>query len=80
VAVKFSGDISAEPVVRGPKIEHVANLDLRNDENRPSLTSSAVAEERQQVLSKNTIDELSDAITGVNDIGFGTLWSANIPE
>jgi len=47
VAVKSSGDISAKPV-RGQKIEAhvVTDLDLRNDENRPSLTSSAVAEER----------------------------------
>ena len=45
--MKSSGDISAEPV-RGQKIEeHVAtDLDLRNDENRLSLTSSVVAEER----------------------------------
>jgi len=37
VAVKFSGDIYAEPV-RGQKIEEqvVTDLDLRNDENRPS--------------------------------------------
>jgi len=43
VAVKFSGDISSEPV-NGQKIEeHVGiDLDLRNDENRPSLTSDAV--------------------------------------
>jgi len=47
VAVKSSGDISAEPV-RGQKSEEhvVTDLDGRNDENRPSLTS-AVAEERQ---------------------------------
>jgi len=43
-------------------------LDLRNDENRSSLTSGAVAEERQDVSSKNTIDEMADAITGSNDI------------
>jgi len=56
VTVKSSGDISAESV-RGQKIEeHVfTDLDLRNDENRP-LTSSAAAEERQEVSSKNTID------------------------
>jgi len=53
VAVKSSGDISAESV-RGQKIEEhvVTDLDLRNDENRPSSTSSAVAEERQDVSSK----------------------------
>jgi len=52
MAVKFSGDISAEPA-RGRKIEkHIAtNLDLRNDDNRPVLTSGAVAE-RQDVSSK----------------------------
>jgi len=38
---------------------------LRNDDNRPSLTSGA-AKERQDVSSINTIDELSDAITGGN--------------
>jgi len=44
--VKPSGDISAEPV-KDQKIEEhvVAKLDLRNDENRPSLTSGAVTEE-----------------------------------
>jgi len=51
----------------------VTDLDLRNDENRSSLTSSAVAEERQDVSSKN-------AITGGNDIGLWALWPANIPE
>jgi len=37
VAVKSSGDISAEPV-RGQKIEEhvVTDLDARNDDNRPS--------------------------------------------
>jgi len=33
------------------------DLDVRNDENRPSLTSGALAEERQEVSSKNMIDE-----------------------
>ena len=81
VAVKSSGDISAE-LVRGQKIEkHVVTaLDLRNDENRPSSTSSAVAEERQDVSSKNTIDRMADAITGGNDIGLWALCPANIPE
>jgi len=51
--------------------------DLRNDDNRPSLTSGSAAEERQEVSSKNTMDELSDAITGDKDIG---LWSSNIPK
>ena len=73
-----SGDISAEPVRRQKIEEHVGiDLDLRKDENRLSLTSGAVAEERQEVSSKNTIDDMADAITGGNDIGF---WSANIPE
>jgi len=78
VPVKSSGDISAEPV-RGQKIEEhvVADLHLCNDENRPSLTSGAVAEERQEVSSKNTIDETADTSAVGNDIG---LWSANIPE
>jgi len=78
VVIKSSGDISAEPV-RGQKIEEhlVTDLDPRNDENRPSLTSGAAAEERQEVSSKNTADELSDAFTGGKDIG---LWSSNIPE
>ena len=77
MAVKSSGDISEEPV-RGQKIEEqvVTDLDVRNDDNRPSLTSVA-AEERHEVSSTNTIDELSDATTGGKDIG---LWISNIPE
>jgi len=80
VAVKSSGEISAEPV-RGQKIEEhvVTDLDLRNDENRPSLTNGAVTEERQDVSSKNTIDEMAEAITEGNDIGLWVLWPANIP-
>ena len=59
MAVKSSGDISAEPV-RGQKIEEhvVTDLDVRNDENRPSLTSGAAAE-HQEVSSKNTMDEFA---------------------
>jgi len=78
VAVKSTGDISAEPV-RGQKIEEhvVTDLDVRNDDDRPGLTSGAVAEEGREVSSENTIDELVDAITGGKDIGF---WSSNIPE
>jgi len=78
VAVKSSGDISAEPV-RGQKIEEhvVTDLDLHNDDDRHSLTSSAAADERQEVSSKNTIDELADAITGGKDIG---LSSSDTPE
>jgi len=55
VAVKSSRDISAE-LVRGQKIEEhvVTDVDLRYDDNRPSLTSSAAAEECQDVSSKNT--------------------------
>jgi len=81
VAVKSSGDISAEPA-RGQKIEEqvVTDIDAHNDENRPSLTSSAVAEERQDVSSKNAIDEMADAVAGGNDIGLWALWQANIPE
>ena len=76
VSVKSSGDISAEPA-RGQKVEEdVKDLDLRNDKNRRSLTSSAVAEERQEISSKSTIDEIADAITGGNDIG---LLSASRP-
>ena len=74
--MKSSGDISEEPV-RGQKIEVGTDLDLRNDDNVLSLTSGAAAEERQKVSSKNTIDELSDAITGDKDIG---LWSSNVLE
>jgi len=55
----------------------VTDLDLRNDENRSSLTSGAVAEERQEVSSKNTIYEIAEAITTGKDIG---LWEANIPK
>jgi len=78
VAVKSSGDISAEPI-KGQQIEKhvVTDLDVRNDDSRPSLTSGGAAEERQEVSSINTIDELSDAITGGKDIG---LWSCNMPE
>jgi len=47
VAVKFSKDISAEPVRRQKIEEHVVtDLDLRNDEYRPGLTSNAVADLR----------------------------------
>jgi len=70
VAVKSNGDIFEEPV-RGQKIEKhvITEFDLRNDENRPSLTSSAVAEDRQDVSSKNTIDKIADPTTEGNDIG-----------
>ena len=58
--------------------EHVVtDLDVRNDDNRPSLNSGAAAEERQVISSKNATDELSDAITVGKDIG---LWSSDIPE
>jgi len=57
--MKSSGDISVDPVVRGQKIEEhaVTDLVLRNNENRPILTSGAapVAEGRQEASSKNTI-------------------------
>jgi len=81
VAVKSSRDISAEPV-RGQKIEEhvVTDIDVCNDENRPSLTSSAVQEERQDVSSKNTLNEMAHTITGGNDIGLWTLWPAYLPE
>jgi len=55
----------AEPV-RKQKIEKhaVTDLDLRNDENRPSLsTGGAPVAERQEVSSKNTIDKMADATT-----------------
>jgi len=63
VAVKSSGDFSAE-AARVQKIEEqvVADLDQRSDENTPSLTRGAVAEERQIVSSKYTIDEMADAM------------------
>jgi len=79
--MKSSGEISAEPV-RGQNIEEhvVTDLDLRNDENRPSLTSGAVAEKRQDVSSKNTIDEMADAFTAGNEIGHWAIWPTNIPE
>jgi len=59
--VKSSRDISGEPV-RAKKVEEqvITDLDLHNNGNRPSLTSDAVAEERQGVSSKNTIDEMAD--------------------
>jgi len=46
----------------------VTDLVPRNNENRPSLTCSAVAEDRQDVQSKTTIDEMAAANTGVKDI------------
>jgi len=58
----------------------VTDLDLRNDENRLSLASSAVAEEHHDVSSKSTMNEMADAITGGNHIGLWALWPANIPE
>ena len=78
MAVKSSGDISAK-LLRGQKIEEhvVTELDLCNDENRPSLTSGALAEERQDVSSKGTVDKMADVITGSNQIG---LESGHIPE
>jgi len=54
----------------------LTSLDVRNDDNRPSLTSSAAADYRQEVSSKNTVDELTDAIFEDIDIG---LWLPNIP-
>jgi len=79
VTVKTREDISAEPAREQEIKEHaVTDLDLRNEENRLSLISSAAtAEERQEVSSKNTINEMADAITGGNDIG---LWPARTPE
>ena len=70
MAVKSSGDFSAE-AARGQKIEEqvVADLDQRSDENTPSLTRGAVAEERQEASSNRIIDEMADAITGGSDIG-----------
>jgi len=56
----------------------VTNLDLRNDENRPSLTSNAVAEERQDVSSKNTMNEMANTITVGNDIRLWVLCPTNI--
>ena len=47
----------------------MTDLDLRNDQNRRSLTSGAVADERQEVSSKSTIHEIDDVMTGGNDIG-----------
>jgi len=51
----------------------VTDLDLHNDENRSSLISSAAAEERHDVSSKN-------ATTGGNNIGLLVLCPTNIPE
>jgi len=53
VAVKSSGDISAEPVKGQKTEEHVVTyLDVRNDDNSPRLISDSAAEERQEVPSK----------------------------
>jgi len=43
---------------------------------KTSSTSRAVAEERHDVSSKSTMDEMADAITGGNDIG---LWASGQP-
>ena len=56
----------------------MTNLDLRNVENRPSLTSNAVAEERQDVSSKNTMNEMANTITVGNDIRLWVLCPTNI--
>jgi len=70
-----------DPAVRGQKIEEyaVADLVLRNNENRPGLISGAapVAEERQEASSKNAIGEMAATITGVNNIG---LWLSDIQK
>ena len=40
------------------------DIDLRNDENRPSFTSgAATVAELQEKSPKNTINEMGDAIT-----------------
>jgi len=82
VTVKPSGDICCAEPVRGQKTKEyvVTDLDLSNDENRPSLTSNAVGEDRQDTSSKDTIDEIADAIAGGNDVGLWALWPANMPE
>ena len=68
MAVKSSGDISAE-LQEGKSEEQVAtDLSLCNDKDRPSLTSGTLAEECQRVLSKSTIDEMAEPVTGGNDI------------
>ena len=81
MAVKTSGDFSAEPV-RAQKIEEhvVTDLDPCNDENRPSLTNSAVTEERQDVSSKNTLNEMAHTITRGINVGLWGLWPAYLPE
>jgi len=57
VTMKSSGDISADPSVRGQEIEEhaVTALVLRNNENRLSLTGGAapVTEERQEAPEKH---------------------------
>jgi len=78
VAVKSSGDISAEPV-RGQKIKEqvVTDLDVLNHANRPSLTSLVAAEECQEISSENAIDELAVATIRGKNIG---LWLCNMPK
>ena len=50
MSIKSSGDISAEPERRQKTEEHVGtDLDVRNNENRSSLTSGAEAEECQDI-------------------------------
>ena len=54
--MKPKRDISSEPI-RGQKIEVDTDEDLRNGDNRVSLTSDAKAEEHQEISSKNTLDQ-----------------------
>jgi len=77
VAVKSIGDISAEPV-RGQKIEEhvVTDIDVRNDDSRPSLTSGTAADERQDVSSINTIDEQNGRQKVVNRGLYVCVWGA----
>jgi len=53
VAVKSSGDISAEPV-RGQKIEEhvVTDLDLHNDENSPSFNQQGSSRRTSRCIIK----------------------------
>jgi len=70
VTVKSSGDIFAQPV-RVQKIGDYAVTDLHLRKDSPSLSSGAapLVEELQAKSSKNTIDEMVDAVTSGNAIG-----------
>ena len=76
--MKSSGDISAGPI-RGQKIEVGTDLDLRNDENRQTLTSSAAAEEHQKISvsgpsAQSIYRKNAGILVEISNRFFLTLW------